>query len=71
MVTDGMGERGSNSFFRSEIWEISLFEPRKIQLRLASSILPVFLTLSFPSTVAFGLNSRFPGRFLLSNRRYM
>jgi hypothetical protein len=29
MVADDMGERGSNSFFRSEIWEIYLFEPKK------------------------------------------
>ena len=43
-------------FFRSEIWEIYLFEPRKFKLWLASSILLAFLTLNLPSTVALGLN---------------
>jgi hypothetical protein len=51
---EGMGERGSNSFFAQKF--IFLFEPRQFICDLLPRCLPAFLTLSLPSTVAFGLN---------------
>ena len=52
---ESMGERGSNSFFAQNHIFYFLFS-KTMQLWLASSILPAFLTLSFPLTVALGLN---------------
>ena len=63
-LEEGMGERGSNSFSLRNFGEIYLFEPRKFNLWLASSMLLAFLLSAFHWPWHWGLilNYRSPGR---------